>query len=1082
ITIPAGASIGQTRMRIRCLYRFDPWVPIYSNDYCFTSFVEGETHDYLVNIIAPPLRDAEIRTIRASCPGEQIPQFTIRNSGSTTITSISVNWTVNGVAQTPITITGLNILPGATSGLLNLSNVMLNAGASNTILVTITGVNGSTDLNPTNDSRTETINFGSTITWIGSASTAWDNSANWYPNCVPTCASDVLIPPSPASSFSGVTFNTTYDNQAHGIIFSITNVSTNIVRITDLWTGVIPNTGANGTIEVRWRRGGVVTYDDGNWTFAGSTTQAFNPTAIYRLNTTATITFGQYLGPGETITYYLTSINNNRYIAYLNTTSGTPISNGTIAVNRDGFGQNYLFAGGFPPRTPTLLVNYDVGVTVSNWPNVNITNAEARNLTISNSATLSESASGILSICGNFTNNGTFNTSASTTNETRIVGTTNQTIDGAAATAFTGTNRFNILRVNKISGSVSINRNVEINNGFSNMAGNAGTFNVGTFNFTINNGDLTNIDGTFNCNTGVVTIANDLISSGTGVFNANTNTNTVNVARDVLVSSGTVNLNSGTIDAARDVTISGTGVVNGNTGILRFGRDYTNNATFNCFTSNVIADGSSTQNLNGTLSGTGGQFYDLTILNNSTNFVEQNALATVTRHFRIQDGRYDCNGWGLNVGGNFRNDDEFIHGNNTVSFITGTSPAYYIKSASGIGNFHNVTMNKAGQVELTDPANMSDMILSPTGILNLNNGWIVTGPSRVVFIDNPSTGAVINGSVNSFVSGRLRRDINASGSYMFPIGYAPNTSSYRLINPNFTSAGDYTQLTAFYTPSIDAPITATTPGDHCGPPQDPYSNIGDGIWTITGSPVATNKGNYSIRAYPGVAFTVANALLAKRDLPASWVLDGNCGTNTASYIERTNITTGFSDFKGQEKPVPLPVEMTQLMAKPLQTAIQLTFATRVEINNQGFELQRSEDNVNFSKIAWLPAQGPSEYRWNDETVSRGKSYFYRLKQLDIDGTYRFSNVVEAKLPETQSFRIYPNPAIDQVRISIEGLTTETVQIRLLNTLGQTVLEKDFSTRQGSFDEAIELKGLTSGTYQVLVITETMRYSDKIVIR
>ena len=93
----------------------------------------------------------------------------------------------------------------------------------------------------------------------------------------------------------------------------------------------------------------------------------------------------------------------------------------------------------------------------------------------------------------------------------------------------------------------------------------------------------------------------------------------------------------------------------------------------------------------------------------------------------------------------------------------------------------------------------------------------------------------------------------------------------------------------------------------------------------------------------------------------------------------------------------VPVEVTSFTASPLHDEVELKWATATETNNRGFEIERMSTGGQFEKIGFVAGYGtttePKAYSFVDTKLETGK-YTYRLKQIDLDGTYKYSKEVD----------------------------------------------------------------------------------------
>lgn len=156
----------------------------------------------------------------------------------------------------------------------------------------------------------------------------------------------------------------------------------------------------------------------------------------------------------------------------------------------------------------------------------------------------------------------------------------------------------------------------------------------------------------------------------------------------------------------------------------------------------------------------------------------------------------------------------------------------------------------------------------------------------------------------------------------------------------------------------------------------------------------------------------------------------------------------------------VPVELTAFAARQLDGTVMLDWATATETNNSGFSVERSADNVNFTKIAFVNGNGTTTerkvYSYTDNTVNSGK-YYYRLKQVDFDGSFSYSNAIEVSVGVPTEFSLsqnYPNPFNPSTTIKFALPTASNVKITIYNTIGKEVATLVNGTMEAGTHSAI----------------------------
>jgi photosystem II stability/assembly factor-like uncharacterized protein len=167
----------------------------------------------------------------------------------------------------------------------------------------------------------------------------------------------------------------------------------------------------------------------------------------------------------------------------------------------------------------------------------------------------------------------------------------------------------------------------------------------------------------------------------------------------------------------------------------------------------------------------------------------------------------------------------------------------------------------------------------------------------------------------------------------------------------------------------------------------------------------------------------------------------------------------------------IPVELTSFTAETSENEIILNWATATELNNQGFEIDRSFDNETFEKIGFVPGFGTTteskSYTYKITEFASGIQY-YRLKQIDFDGTYEYSEVIEVEGIAPLQFTLlqnYPNPFNPSTSINFSIPVDSNAKMKLYNMLGQEVAELlNSEISAGIHHIDFNASSLSSGTY------------------
>ncbi|MFN8298951.1 MAG: PKD-like domain-containing protein [Chitinophagales bacterium] len=207
------------------------------------------------------------------------------------------------------------------------------------------------------------------------------------------------------------------------------------------------------------------------------------------------------------------------------------------------------------------------------------------------------------------------------------------------------------------------------------------------------------------------------------------------------------------------------------------------------------------------------------------------------------------------------------------------------------------------------------------------------------------------------------------------------------------------------------------------------------------------------------------------------------------YVE-FNVTE-FSEIwmHGSQNATPLPVEMVYFEANAIDNSyINLNWATAIEINNHGFEVERSLDGQNWSNIGWVDGHNNTtvqqNYTYNDYNVQPNVRYYYRLKQVDNDGMFEYTSIVSAIITGQITFNVkdfVPNPTNQNTSLIVTATVDQEVTVNLYNAIGQVVTSTVYHVNKGANQLNFDLSQLAVGTYTAVLSSANDVYSRKLVI-
>ncbi len=188
----------------------------------------------------------------------------------------------------------------------------------------------------------------------------------------------------------------------------------------------------------------------------------------------------------------------------------------------------------------------------------------------------------------------------------------------------------------------------------------------------------------------------------------------------------------------------------------------------------------------------------------------------------------------------------------------------------------------------------------------------------------------------------------------------------------------------------------------------------------------------------------------------------------------------------------VPVELTSFTTSVLQNenAVRLNWTTATETNNSGIEIHRFTQNDNeWKTVGFVPGFGtttePKSYSFTDENVTTG-IYKYRLKQIDFDGSFNFSNEIEVEVDFTPKefvlYQNYPNPFNPTTNISYSITKDGLVTLKVYDILGTEVADLVNEVKEaGDFSVTFNASELPSGIYFYTLTSDNFMSTKKLIL-
>lgn len=413
----------------------------------------------------------------------------------------------------------------------------------------------------------------------------------------------------------------------------------------------------------------------------------------------------------------------------------------------------------------------------------------------------------------------------------------------------------------------------------------------------------------------------------------------------------------------------------------------------------------------------------------------------------INAGAINVNGSGVIVinNGGINNSGTFNSGTGTV-VLSGTAAS----SSTSIGGsstttFYNLNINKsAGSAKLLNNLAISNNLILTTGNVDLNG----------YNIDLGLTGSLSGESATSSIIGTSGGTVN------------------RIVNLNAPNAVNPGNIGIEITSTSNLGLTTIKRGQQQQINSSGFSinRYFDIIPTNNSGLNATVKMYYQDAELAGI--NESELKIWSKSIAANtiWQLLGSTAQDVnANWVSKTGVDSLNRLTLASNTTNPLPVHLTSFSAQLISNAVQLNWSTASEINSQSFDIERAYDGRNFVKISTTVAAGNSSTVRNYSAIDAtdfNASAFYRLKQINKDGSFTYSQIVVVNKGNISNnfISVFPNPTHGKVQLRFVSNSNNPAQLQVNDLNGKIIVNQFVAVAKGINNVEYDISKLAKGVY------------------
>ena len=380
----------------------------------------------------------------------------------------------------------------------------------------------------------------------------------------------------------------------------------------------------------------------------------------------------------------------------------------------------------------------------------------------------------------------------------------------------------------------------------------------------------------------------------------------------------------------------------------------------------------------------------------------------------------------ITIAGNINNQNLFFS-NNRLVVLDGNSQQNLTGNFIGTSRFHYLETNNPAGIFLNNQIYVEDELRMTSGLINIQASNLVLGPIATILGSFSTSNMIVPTSTGAVV-----KEYNSTGSFFFPVGDNDNGAEYSQISLNL-------RVATFGA----APRIAVNLKDEKHPNNPAALNFLSRHWTVEPSDISNVEYDIAF-SYNDNDINGTESMIEKiktNDNGVNWQFLGYIDY----FVNRMTLQdqTSFSTFTGGEVNL-LSTELLRFRADLQNNEVLCLWTTLQEKNCDYFELEHLNKNSVWEKIAQVEAIGEvsslSDYSTVHPYPHQGVNY-YRLKIVDLDGSFFYSNVAAVTLKESNGIS-YWWESTNSIGVRIESLNNDLIDLSLYDASAKLIWNRN----------------------------------------